>query len=430
MKTGLFGQQLTLMEELRAATFLAHARLQTAPFFETLAACQLPLESFIGQLRALAVVHAVIEQAIEHCPDERVNSVWHVDMRRLPSLHQDLRFLEPRAIADLKEAATAALVTADHVRLRSIESPLALLGYVYVLEGSTLGAVVLRPLYARAFLLTDGEGLSYLGSDVPAVYARWQQYQRRMNALRLDAGEREQVVQAAGDFFVRIEEIYRALYPVNPGSRTLLATTINPEAGRHPVPSDAREAEAALEAADDCWARFPYFEQRYGDRGRRFARSDAAWLATLCRLDPAQIVSQVRWLGRLLAARGMPTLLLQVQLEILADSLTRAVPEEQARHGKLLLAAADLRERRLGVLGENEVVAIAAEFDRAVGPEWSSRLPSTGHLLAAAVADERSGSDNAVDNLRAWMTDASRFPTTWVAAVDAALARARHAGST
>ncbi len=34
MKTGIFGQQLTLLEELKAATFLAHARLQCEPFFQ------------------------------------------------------------------------------------------------------------------------------------------------------------------------------------------------------------------------------------------------------------------------------------------------------------------------------------------------------------------------------------------------------------
>jgi hypothetical protein len=36
MKAGLYGQQLTLMEELKAATLLPHARLQTTPFFQAL----------------------------------------------------------------------------------------------------------------------------------------------------------------------------------------------------------------------------------------------------------------------------------------------------------------------------------------------------------------------------------------------------------
>jgi len=167
MKTGLFGQQLTLMEELKASTFPAHARLQTAPYFQALAACQLPLESYVGHLRALSGLHGVLEQALESCPDQRVASVWNRDMRRLPRLLQDLRYFEPRAVADLKEAAGAALKIAESLRLRSMEQPLSLLGSVYVLEGSMLGAVVLRPLYARAFLLTGQEGLSSLYDDGP-----------------------------------------------------------------------------------------------------------------------------------------------------------------------------------------------------------------------------------------------------------------------
>jgi hypothetical protein len=45
MKTEPFAQQLSLMEELKTATQPAHRRLETAPFFSALAACQLPLES-------------------------------------------------------------------------------------------------------------------------------------------------------------------------------------------------------------------------------------------------------------------------------------------------------------------------------------------------------------------------------------------------
>ena len=194
------------------------------------------------------------------------------------------------------------------------------------------------------------------------------------------------------------------------------------------MPSDAREVQASLQAADACWERFPYFEHRYGERGRRFARSDAAWLATLYRFDPVQIVWQVRWLGRVLAARGMPTLLLQVQLEILVEALIGAVPDKQSEYGKVMLAVDDLRECRRRILTDDQLEAIAAEFDRAVGPAWSVMFPNTGALIAAAVADELSGSDNAVESLRTWMTDASRFPAEWVAAVDAAVARARHGG--
>lgn len=425
MKTGLFGQQLSLMEELKAQTFAVHSRLQAAPFFAALAACQMPLESYVGQLRALAVIHGVLEQTLAECLDERIISVWHSDMRKLPLLEQDLRYFEPRTVADLKEAVQAAQMAATQIRLWSVEQPLALLACLYVLEGSALGARVLRPLVARALLLTGSDGLAYLNSDGAAPGVRWKQFQQRMNALQLSATEHEQIDLAANRFFEQLEAVFLALYPFPDNSKTFLATSINPEAGRHAVPADVREVQASLRAADLCWQRFPYYEQRYGERGLRFARSDAAWQATLYRYAPAQILQQVRWLGRVLAGRGMPTLLLQVQLEILVDELVTALPVNKSDYDKLRVAAADLHATRASYLSDQQLTALGAAFDQAVGTNWGSRLPDTGVLLGCAVADELAGSPGAVTSLQPWLTDADRFPPTWIAAVEATLALAR-----
>ena len=425
MKTEPFAQQLSLMEELKAATQPAHRRLETAPFFSALAACQLPLESYVGQLRALALIHSVLEQALASCADPRVGSVWNREMCKLPLLQNDLRFFEPRTVADLKEGVDAALNAAEQLRLLSIERPLALLGCVYVLEGSTLGATVLRPLVARAFLLTGEEGQAYLHNYGPEVQARWVQFQQRMNLLYLSAEERGQIVKAAGDVFQQLDSVFRALYPFPPESKTFLVTSINPEAGRHAVPADVREVQAAIRAGDICWERYPYYEQRYGERGRRFARSDAAWQATLYQYDPAQISQQVRWLSRVLAGRGMPSFLLDDQLEILVQELAAAIPEKRSAYEKLLPAAAELRESRRRHLTDAQIEVLATGFDRTVGPEWSGRLPHTGTLLGCAVADELEGSELAVESLRAWMTDAARFPAAWITAVEATLAEAR-----
>ena len=71
------------------------------------------------------------------------------------------------------------------------------------------------------------------------------------------------------------------------------------------------------------------------------------------------------------------------------------------------------------------LVALSTAFARQVGDEWDQRLPETGALLAAAVADERAGIAQAVPSLAGWMTDPSRFPTRWIAAVQATLDQAR-----
>jgi hypothetical protein len=197
---------------------------------------------------------------------------------------------------------------------------------------------------------------------------------------------------------------------------------------RHPVPADTREVEAAIRAGDLCWDRYPYYEARYGERGRRFARSDGAWLASLYQFDLAQIHQQVRWLGHVLATRGMPTILLQVQLEILVAELAAARPERRADYEKLLTAAAQLQTARCAHISEERLTALAQAFAQAVGPELSARFPDAGMLLVAAVADEQSGLVGTVANVVHWMSDPARFPAPWIAAVQATLAQAQTRG--
>ena len=429
MKQGLYGQQLTLMDELKAETYLAHVDLQKAPFFQALVACQLPLESYVGHLRAMSIIHGVLERTLESTLNETVASMWENRMRKLPLLQKDLRYFEPRVVADIKESVETTLAIAEHIRLQSLKQPVSLLGHAYVLEGSTLGARVLKPLFARAFLLTGEDGLNYLDSYGPEVHSRWAQYQKRMNSLSLSSEERREIVQAACEFFGRLKTVFETLYPFKPESKTFLVTSINPEAGRHPVPADAREVKASLQAADICWQRFPYFEARYGERGRRFARSDGAWLATLCQFDQEQINQQVRWLGRVLSTRGMPTILLQVQLEILFEELAAAIPEKKPDYEKLLVAASELHNCRSRYIEEDLFHALADSFNRAVGPEWSERFLNAGELLVSAVADERAGSIGTVENIETWMCDSTRFPAVWITAVREILAQAQELAS-
>jgi hypothetical protein len=74
----------------------------------------------------------------------------------------------------------------------------------------------------------------------------------------------------------------------------------------------------------------------------------------------------VLWLGHVLAGRGMPTLLLQVQLEILVNELITAIPEKKAEYEKLLPAAAELHTKRRKHLTDEQVEVMASEFDHAV----------------------------------------------------------------
>ncbi|CAH2602043.1 conserved protein of unknown function [Rhodovastum atsumiense] len=205
------------------------------------------------------------------------------------------------------------------------------------------------------------------------------------------------------------------------------ATMLNAEAGSHAVVSDPRELAASQHAVDGCWLRFPYLAARFGERGLRFSHSDSAWLATLIRLDQARVHEQVAWLRDVLATRGIPSVILQAHLDILADELDAAVPTERDLHARLRQAAAALQEARQRRIPPAREAAMEEQFAREADPAWRARLPDTPSLLVAAMADECDGRIGAVASLEGWLTDPARFPPGWTAAVAAALTQARAA---
>lgn len=217
-------------------------------------------------------------------------------------------------------------------------------------------------------------------------------------------------------------EIGASLFPRHP--RQLL-TTLNSEAGDHLVCRESRELQAALRAGDRSRARFPYYERRYGERGRRFTRSDSAWLVALAEQEPAVIAEQITWLARVLAARGMPRWLLETHLEVLHVELISAVPGKAIVYASLRGAARLLRDERLRHLDESLFPAATSAFAARVGAEWDRHLPETGAMLVAAVADELAGVPRAVSSVVRWMTDPSLFPPRWIEAVTATIAGAR-----
>lgn len=205
------------------------------------------------------------------------------------------------------------------------------------------------------------------------------------------------------------------MHAVPPGFPSVLA--INPDAGRHSITEDPRELEAALRAGDESWRQYPYYEWRFGERGRRFGHSDSAWIVGLTQYGQQTVDQQIRWLGSLLSPRGIPQWLLEQHLAVVYDALTAAVPERQEAYAVLRGAAAMLSDSRRTHLPDDTLQALDTAFEQQVGEEWRERRKGIGSLLAAAVADEKAGITRAVSNLEEWLTNPAQFSPEWIRAV-------------
>jgi hypothetical protein len=313
----------------------------------------------------------------------------------------------------------------QQIRLRRIENAITLLGYLYVFEGSTLGNNMHSPDIAATFHLDDVNGCRYYTSYQDQVQHHWNRFSQKMNHTLADFSLHDPITKSAHEAFSGLETLYQALYPATANRKTAHVARINPEAGNHPIPDDEREIQAALKASERGWAAFPYYEHRYGKRGKRFSDSDTCWLVTLTRLDQEDMQKQIKWLGRLLAIRGMPLIMLEYTLDFLHQELVRAVPNKKATYDQLAEAVEILKKRRTAVMSEKQLKALAREFDHAAGPRLPQAYRNTGILLVSAVIDESMGLDGAVAALQEWLTDSARFPNNWINTVNSTIKKAR-----
>lgn len=183
---------------------------------------------------------------------------------------------------------------------------------------------------------------------------------------------------------------------------------LNPAAGDVPIPEDQREIDAALKAGRISHRLFPYIDLRYGERGRKFTQSDSAWLAWLTRFEIGRVTEQIIWLRNVLSNRGMPSWILETHLVIMHRQLARMIPEKRQQYHRLALIADRLREDRQQYVPTERGARLAAGFAGAFGRKMNWLLVGTGHLIVAAVADQKLGIKNAISSFVPWMLDAPR----------------------
>lgn len=416
-----------LMDFLKESIAARHARMETLPFVVALTSGELPLRCYVAQLRALAVIQATLDQELRHAGLPQVEELMRSRPSRLAHLRADLSAFDRLWIPDCLDSVRRAQQIAEWVRKVRLEQPGDLLGCVYVLEGTTFGNAVHLPDVVKAFGEQALGATHYYAGYRQQTKANWLAFSAVVNGLALDAGRRDTLLRVVHRFFDLLELLFSSLYPVAEEGWGFTAAALNPEAGNHAVPGDEALLRAAVAAARRCREEYPYFDERYGERGQKFAHSDAAWLVTLTALPRVERRGQVEWLGRVLGNRGMPRVTLERQLELLHEELSLAAPGETGRYEGLREAAEELKEERLRLVPEALFGEFERQFKAATDDERAGRLRGTGALLVSAVCDEAAGIAGAVTSLVEWLGDPGRFPPEWVEEVARTVERARHA---
>ncbi|WP_055533373.1 biliverdin-producing heme oxygenase [Streptomyces graminilatus] len=237
--------QATLAERLRSGTRDRHDALEATPFASAMVAGSLPVERYVSQLDAYRVVLGALEGELTRVEGLVGDSVWSADLRKLPFVERDLAYFAhlgvvPGALAGEEAEAFAAEIRERgaasgpraHVSLDFRTHP-ALIGYLYVMEGSTLGALFLRPYVTAAYRLAGGtDGAAYYGSG---DRDRWARFTARMNQALTHPEAQDQVVTAAHSAYRHVAAITAALSAGLPSGLPSGFSPPSPSPGPTPV---------------------------------------------------------------------------------------------------------------------------------------------------------------------------------------------------
>ncbi|TPV94366.1 MAG: biliverdin-producing heme oxygenase [Myxococcales bacterium FL481] len=200
-----------VMMRLREETRHQQRNAEAIPFSRALILRALPCWRYVGQLRALYTIHRALESALAASAHPTVTKVWHDGLCKRALLADDLEFFAPFRHAEDIRAARAAHRFAQRIGTVARAAPVALLGYLYVLEGATLGTAVVHRHVAEAYGLEQGSGLAYYRAYGNDVRSRWHDFKARMNAAVEKDREQDLVVQGAREGYRYISAVLGAL---------------------------------------------------------------------------------------------------------------------------------------------------------------------------------------------------------------------------
>ncbi len=200
-----------LMEHLRHETHALHQRAERQLLQTELMRGRLPRTHFIAYLEQLFLIHQRLEchlsTAIASHPDAAHIIRPHHD--HTSYLRQDLHAFGRHPQQIQPRLATAQFLT--WLDQTATQTPLALLGVHYVLEGSKNGGVFQAVKVRDAYDLAERTGTMYLDPYGDQQAQCWSQYKADMNRAILSHSVRCAIVEAAKSTFQRFIDLCQEL---------------------------------------------------------------------------------------------------------------------------------------------------------------------------------------------------------------------------
>lgn len=208
---------LGLADTLKNQTQNAHTAAERHEFQGRVLRGMLGSPAYVAQMGQYYLVHKALMGALARVQSDKSVASLIKPFHTYPQLFEaDLKHFGADASAVQPVGATKQII-----REINEASPLALIGFAYVAEGSTNGGKFIGQALRRALNLPGGEGLSSLDPHGEAQRERWGAFRGTLDQLPLDEAGRQTVISSAERYFRYVIELFDELskaFPAPAGS--------------------------------------------------------------------------------------------------------------------------------------------------------------------------------------------------------------------
>ena len=204
-----------IMGHLRHTTRELHKEAESRPLQRAMAKGTLPPGAYVMYLGQLRHLHESLEASLDAVTESQpgLAGLFTDERRRVPDLDRDLAAFDvsPETVPVLPP--TKEFI--GRVEDLASSSPLALLGPLYVLEGSTNGGKFLARVLERSLQIEDRAGLSYMDPYGDRQPEMWAEFKRLADLVELAPDQLNAVTEAARETFRAIAAISDTVLPAD-----------------------------------------------------------------------------------------------------------------------------------------------------------------------------------------------------------------------
>jgi len=196
----------SVMQRLKTETHDLHTHAETRTLQRAIAAGEVDRTTFTAYLGQLYHVHRSLEAALESSRDTFpiVGALATGDRMRVPDLERDLAYFG--VDSEQRAAGESARRFSEQIEQARETDPVALLGALYVLEGSTNGGRFLARALRKSWDL-DEDGCAYFDPYGDEQPQKWATFKQQMDEAPLDPGQEDAIVEMAKATFHVIADV-------------------------------------------------------------------------------------------------------------------------------------------------------------------------------------------------------------------------------